>query len=34
MSRVYLIAADKPLPLCDKREERTATVGKYTVSAL
>ena len=34
MSRVYLIAADKPLPLCDRREERTATVGKYTVSAL
>ena len=34
MSRVYLIAADKPLPLCDKREERTATVGKYTVSTL
>ena len=34
MSRVYLIAADKPLPLCDKREERTATVGKFTVSAL
>ncbi len=34
MSRVYLIAADKPLPLCDRREERTATVGTYTVSAL
>ena len=34
MSRVYLIAADKPLPLCDRREERTAAVGKYTVSAL
>ena len=23
MSRVMLIAADKPLPLCDKQEERT-----------
>ena len=34
MSRVYLIAADKPLSLCDRREERTAIVGKYTVSAL
>ena len=25
MSRVYLIAADKPLPLCDQQEERTST---------
>jgi len=26
MSRVLLIAADHPLPLCDRQEERTATV--------
>lgn len=26
MSRVMLIAADKPLPLCDKQEERSKTV--------
>ena len=26
MSRVYLIAADKPLPLCDFQEMRTKTV--------
>jgi len=26
MSRVILIAADKPLPLCDKQEERTKTL--------
>ena len=26
MSRVMLIAADKPLPLCDKQAERTKTV--------
>ena len=26
MSRVYLIVADKPLPLCDKQTERTSTV--------
>ena len=26
MSLVYLIAADKPLPLCDKQTERTSTV--------
>ena len=26
MSRVLLITADKPLPLCDKQEERTTTV--------
>ena len=25
MSRVYLIAADKPLPLCDQQEEHTST---------
>ena len=25
MSRVHLIAADKPLPLCDQQEERTST---------
>ena len=25
MSRVYLIAADKPLPLCDRQEERTSS---------
>ena len=29
MSRVCLIAADKPLPLCDRQEERTST---HTVS--
>ena len=29
MSRVHLIAADKPLPLCDRQEERTST---HTVS--
>ena len=27
MSRVYLIAADKELPLCDKREYRESTVA-------
>ena len=32
MSRVMLIAADKPLPLCDKREERTAAVHGSTIS--
>ena len=35
MSRVYLIAADKPLPLCDKQAERTSTTlvnGKTTIS--
>ena len=36
MSRVMLIAADKPLPLCDKKEERTSVsvVGgeQYTIS--
>ena len=26
MSRVILIAADHPLPLCDRQEERTSTV--------
>ena len=26
MSQVCLIAADKPLPLCDRQEERTSTV--------
>ena len=38
MSRVTLIAADKPLPLCDKRRERSKTTlieGEvYTVSCL
>lgn len=36
MSRVLLIAADKPLPMCDKKEERTSVsvVGgeQYTIS--
>ena len=36
MSCVYLLTADKPLPLCDKQAERASTVmvdGKsYTVS--
>jgi len=38
MSRVYLIAADRPLPLCDKQTQRTSAVramGKsFTVTAL
>jgi len=38
MSRVCLIAADKPLPLCDAQAERTSTVramGKsFTITAL
>jgi len=38
MSRVMLIAADKPLPLCDKRVERSKTsrIGgeAYTISCL
>jgi len=34
MSRVYLIAADKPLPFCDRREERSRTFGGYTISCL
>lgn len=38
MSRVYLIAADKSLPLCDRQAERTSTVramGRaFTVTAL
>ena len=38
MSRVCLIAADKPLPLCDRQSERTSTVrsmGKdFTITAL
>ena len=37
MSRVYLLAADKPLPLCDKQAERTSVVrvtGKsFTITA-
>ena len=37
MSRVHLIAADKPLPLCDRRAERTKTVtvqgSLFTVTA-
>ena len=36
MSRVLLIAADKPLPLCDKKEERTSVSKvageEYTIS--
>ena len=32
MSRVLLITADKPLPLCDKQEERT-TVVEFPVAA-
>lgn len=32
MSRVLLIAADKPLPLCDRREERISVLGEYTIS--
>ena len=31
MSHVSLIAADKPLPLCDFREYREKTSGKYTI---
>lgn len=31
MSHVSLIAADKPLPLCDHREYREKTSGKYTI---
>ena len=27
MSRVCLIAADKPLPLCDRQEERTSVIS-------
>ena len=38
MSRVMLIAADKPLPLCDKRVERSKTTRvegeMFTVSCL
>ena len=38
MSRVCLIAADKPLPLCNRQSERTSTVrsmGKnFTITAL
>ena len=38
MSRVYLIAADKPLPLCDCQKERTSThmvSGKpFTISCV
>ena len=37
MSRVQLIAADKPLPLCDRRTERAKTVSaqgsRVTVTA-
>ena len=32
MSRVCLIAADKPLPLCDRQEERTSAVSVNGVS--
>ena len=32
MSRVMLIAADKPLPLCDRQEERTSAVSVNGVS--
>ena len=34
MSRVVLVAADKPLPLCDKRVQRSKTSGAYTISCL
>ena len=38
MSRVYLMAADKPLPLCDRQAERTSVVramGKaFTVTTV
>ena len=38
MSRVLLLAADKPLPLCDRQTERTRTVslsGKtFTITAM
>jgi len=34
MSRVMLIAADKPLPLCDKQEERTTIVDLPDLPAL
>ena len=38
MSRVCLIAADKPLPLCDRQSERTSTVRSmdkdFTITAL
>jgi len=38
MSRVYLIAADKPLPLCDRQNVRTSTymvTGKpFTISCM
>lgn len=32
MSRVLLIAADKPLPLCDKQEERVVAVNGCTIT--
>ena len=36
MSRVYLLAADKPLPLCNRQSERTSTTyvngTPYTIS--
>lgn len=34
MSRVLLVAADKPLPLCDCRAERSITAHGYTVTTL
>jgi len=38
MSRVYLLAADKPLPLCDRQAERTSVIRamgeSFTVTAV
>ena len=34
MSRVYLLAADKPLPLCDRQAERTSTMVLPDIPAL
>ena len=34
MSRVLLLAADKPLPFCDYREARSKTSGGFTVTTL
>jgi len=34
MSRVLLLAADKPLPLCDCREERTTQGRGYEITCL
>ncbi len=32
MSQVRLLAADRPLPLCDQQEERTSTVMSRLLS--